>query len=304
MRRTNVELGYYPGCALHGSSNDYEQSLRACLEALGVRLREPADWICCGATAAHALNAQLSVALPARNLALARQEGLTELFAPCPLCSMQLHKANAALADARTRRAVSEIVELEVDSSVRVMNAVEIFQQIGCEAIRERATVSLAGFKPACYYGCLLTRPPKTVNFDDAENPQSMETLLEMLGAEPVPWSHKTECCGAGLTLANEDAVLELSHGILDSARRHGTNCLVVACPMCHVNLDMKQADIERRYATQHGLPVYYLSDLVGRALGLDDRTLGINRHFVAERPVRQPERPRHTEQRLAPVGR
>ena len=163
-----------------------------------------------------------------------------------------------------------------------MVNAVEIFQRIGTDTIRQRATVSLAGLKPACYYGCLLTRPPKTVNFDDAENPQSMETLLETLGAEPVQWSHKTECCGAGLTLANEDAVLELSHGILDSARRHGADCLVVACPMCHVNLDMKQADIERRYATEHELPVYYLSDLVGRALGLDDRTLGIERHFVA----------------------
>lgn len=279
-----MDIGYYPGCALHGSSNDYEQSLRACLEVLGVHLREPADWICCGATAAHALNARLSVALPARNLALARQEGLTELFAPCPLCSMQLHKANAALSDAGTCRQLSEIVELEADASVRVVNAVEIFERVGAEAIRQRATVSLAGLRPACYYGCLLTRPPKTVNFDDAEDPQSMEALLETLGAEPVAWSHKTECCGAGLTLADEAAVLELSHGILDSARRHGANCLVVACPMCHVNLDMKQADVERRYAEQHAMPVYYLSDLVGRALGLDDRTLGVERHFVTGR--------------------
>jgi heterodisulfide reductase subunit B len=277
-----VDIGYYPGCALHGSSNDYEQSLQACLGALDVRLREPEDWICCGATAAHCLNAQLAVALPARNLAVAQRDGLSELLAPCPMCSMELHKANEALTNDATRRRMAEIVELDVTTDTRVLNLIEVFQDIGIERILEQATTSLDELRPACYYGCLLTRPPETVRFDDCENPQSMEQLLTALGASPVRWNYRTECCGAGMTLSDESTVLELSHRILRDAREHGANCLVVACPMCHVNLDMKQADIDRRFDTRHDLEVFYLSDLVGRALGLDDQTLGIDRHFVA----------------------
>jgi heterodisulfide reductase subunit B len=108
-----------------------------------------------------------------------------------------------------------------------------------------------------------------------------METLLAALGAKTVDWNYKTECCGAGLTMANEESVLELSHKILANAASHGANCVVVACPMCHVNLDMKQEDIERRYSVRHDMAIYYLSDLVGMALGLSDDALGINRHFV-----------------------
>ena len=108
-----------------------------------------------------------------------------------------------------------------------------------------------------------------------------MEAVVAALGGTTVEWNYKTECCGAGMTMANEDIVIDLSHKILSNAAAHGANCVVVACPMCHVNLDMKQADIERRTAVRHGMTIYYLSDLVERALGLSDHALGIDRHFV-----------------------
>ena len=110
-----------------------------------------------------------------------------------------------------------------------------------------------------------------------------METILRALGASPVEWNMKTECCGAGLTMADEDVVLELSHKILGNAQEHGADCMVVACPMCHVNLDMKQPEVERRYGCRHDMAVYYLSDLVGLALGIDQHALGIDRHFVVK---------------------
>ena len=279
------DVGYYPGCALHGSSNDYGASVRACLSALGVELRELDDWICCGATAAHSLNHKLAVCLPARNLAIAQRDGFGELLAPCPMCSMELMKARSALgASEELRREVSEIVELDVNPNVNVVNLIQVFQGIGLEKIKAKAIRTLAEYRPACYYGCLLTRPPETLRFDDCEHPSSMETILAALGAEPVDWNFKTECCGAGLTMADEDTMLDLSQKILANAVRHGANCIVVACPMCHVNLDMKQPDIERRYRCRHDLPVFYLSDLVGLALGLDEKALGINRHFVEKR--------------------
>ena len=280
-----MEIGYYPGCALHGSSNDYERSVRACLELLGVRLRELDDWICCGATAAHSLNHKLAVALPARNLALAERDGLHEMLAPCPMCSMELIKASQLLSrDAGLRREMSEIVELDVTGSTQVINLIQVFQQVGVEKLKELAVRQLDEFKPACYYGCLLTRPPEALRFDDCEQPRSMETLLAALGAQPVDWNYRTECCGAGMTMANEATVLDLSHKILTNAAAHGANCLVVACPMCQVNLDMKQADVQRKYGVRHEMVVYYLSDLVGLALGLTEEKLGVNRHFVVSR--------------------
>jgi heterodisulfide reductase subunit B2 len=280
-----LEIGYYPGCALHGSSNDYEASVRACLIALGVELRELDDWICCGATAAHSLNHKLAVALPARNLAIAQRDGLDELLAPCPMCSMELIKAGTALAACPSlRKEISQIVELDVQGGTQVLNLIQVFQKVGIEYIRQRAVKPLAEFRPACYYGCLLTRVPESMQFDDCEQPSSMETLLAALGARPVEWNYKTECCGAGMTMADEDTVLGLSHRILANAADHGANCIVVACPMCHVNLDMKQADIDRRHEVRHGMVVYYLSDLVGLALGIDEHTLGIDRHFVVRK--------------------
>jgi heterodisulfide reductase subunit B2 len=280
-----MEIGYYPGCALHGSSNDYETSVRGCLGKLGVELKELDDWICCGATAAHSLNHKLAVALPARNLALAKRDGMNELLAPCPMCSMELLRAKRALsACPRLQKEISEIVEFEVDGSTQVLNLIQVIQKVGVEAISQKVVRPLTGYRPACYYGCLLTRPPRDVQFDDCEQPRSMETLLAALGAEPVGWNFRTECCGAGMTMADEETVLDLSHKILNDAAAHNASCVVVACPMCHVNLDLKQADIERRFGVRHDLVVYYLSDLVGLALGIDEHSLGIDRHFVVEK--------------------
>lgn len=276
-----MNIGYYPGCALHGSSNDYEQSLRACLSALEVNLDEISDWICCGATAAHSLNHKLSLALPARNLALAERQGFAKVIAPCPLCSMQLMKVKKAASDAELRQELSEIVELDLRGTADILNLIQLFQKIGLERLKAAVHAPLTSLAAACYYGCLLTRPPNVVHFDDFEQPNSMEQLLQGLGAKTVEWNYKTECCGAGMTMAKEETVLDLAHKILSNAAAHGANAVVVACPMCHVNLDMKQSAVERRYGEKLGLVVYYLSDVVGLALGISAEQLGTNRHFV-----------------------
>lgn len=280
-----MDFGYYPGCALHGSSYDYETSVRACMKKLEIGLNELDDWICCGATAAHTLNAKLATALPARNLAIAERDGLKNIFAPCPMCSMELIKVGNQLKESESLRAeISDIVENKVTGKTDVLNLIQVFQQIGFEKIAEMATRKLGEFKPACYYGCLLTRPPEDLKFDDPEHPSSMETLLATLGAVPVDWNYQTECCGAGLTLCEDSIVLNLTNKILKNARQHGANCIVTACPMCHVNLDMKQAAIEKKYSEKYDMVVYYLSDLVGLALGLSEEELCINQHFVVKK--------------------
>jgi len=277
-----INIGYYPGCALHGSSNDYEKSVRSSLDKLGVSLKEIDDWICCGASGAHMINKKLGTALPLRNLAIAERDGVKELLAPCPLCSMELLKAKQKInADESLRKEMADIVELPLSGTCDVLNLVQIFQKVGFDNIIEQATVKLNDFKPACYYGCLMVRPPRVVQFDDPEHPSSMETLLAGLGAEPVEWNYKTECCGAGLTLADGATVERLVGKILKNAKDHGANSMVAACPMCIVNLDMKQSATEKRIGETLNLPVYSLSDLVGIALGLSKKELAIDKHFV-----------------------
>jgi heterodisulfide reductase subunit B2 len=279
-----MNIGYYPGCALHGSSNDYEQSLKACLGALDVNLKEVSDWICCGATAAHSLNHKLSMALPARNLAMAERDGFKQVFAPCPLCSMQLLKAREAVKDEDVRCELSQVVEAEIKGDAEVLNLIQLLQNIGLDRLKTAVKQPLESITAACYYGCLLLRPPKLVNFDDCEQPSSMESVLAALGAKTVDWGYKTECCGAGMTMASAETVVELAYKILNNASEHGATSMVVACPMCHVNLDMKQAAVEKRYGKKFNMTVYYLSDLVGLALGLSTQQLGIDRHFVTGR--------------------
>ena len=216
-----MNLGYYPGCALHGSSDDYEQSLRACFGALGVELKEIDEWICCGATAAHSLNPKLSIALPARNLALASQAGFTEMLAPCSMCSMQLLRAQRRMEHAPALvEEITQIVEAKPNGT-RVLNLIQAFEHVGLDAIKAAVKKPLEDLPVACYYGCLLTRPPEIVEFDDCEQPVSMEAVLVALGAKPVDWNYKTECCGAGMTLADEETVLDLSHKILSDAAAH-----------------------------------------------------------------------------------
>ncbi len=281
-----MNFGYYPGCALHGSSNDYEQSIRACMKTLGVGLAEVDDWICCGATAAHSLNHKLAVALPARNLAVAQKQGHAEMVAPCPMCSMQLLRAQHEMGkDAGLKAEIARIIETEMDGGPKVLNIIQVFERIGLKELGAAVKNPLKDLKPACYYGCLLVRPPSVTDFDDAEQPESMEKVVNALGAKAVAWNYKTECCGAGMTMASPETVLELSNKILANAAAHGANCLVTACPMCHVNLDMKQADIQARYGVTYNLPVYYLTDLVGMALGLSASELGTDRHFVVAQP-------------------
>ncbi|MDR1270386.1 MAG: CoB--CoM heterodisulfide reductase iron-sulfur subunit B family protein [Planctomycetaceae bacterium] len=283
-----MDIGYYPGCALHGSSYDYEKSVRACMKQLQIGLRELDDWICCGATAAHNINKKLATALPARNLAIAERDGIEQLFAPCPMCSMELIKVGNELRNSESlRNEMSQIVEDTVAGKTEIVNLIQIFQRVGLEKLTTAVTKKLDGYKPACYYGCLLTRPPKDLKFDDCEQPSSMEILLRALGAEPVDdWNYKTECCGAGLTLADDSIITDLSGKILHNAQKHGANCMVVACPMCHVNLDMKQSAIESKYKEQLNLPVYYLSDLVGIALGIPEKELCLDKHFVKTKPA------------------
>jgi len=277
-----MKIGYYPGCSLTGTGKEYDISLRKVLALLDVDVEEIRDWCCCGATSAHATNHLLSIALPARNLLLAQQQNLNELFAPCAACYSRLICAKHEITtDAKLKEKVEFVLEEEFNSSTEIINIVQLFQKIGKEKIASQIKVNLKGIKAACYYGCLLVRPHDITKFDDVEEPSLMEDILSVTGVGTVKWNYKTECCGGAHSIARKDIVTFLSKNILDDAKRNGADVIVVACPMCHSNLDMRQRAIKKEYNQHEEMPILYLSELIGVAFGLSSKQLGIDLHFV-----------------------
>lgn len=275
-----TKLGYFPGCSLHATSKEYDVSLAAVARVLELELAEIRDWSCCGASSAHAVDHRLAIALSARNLSLAEEQGLDRVLAPCAACFSRLATARHALAgDGRLAREVAPMLQRPFRNSVEVLNVAAVLADLA-SAIQAKAS-PLTGLRVACYYGCLLVRPPEVVRFDDPEAPTSMERVVEATGATAVRWSKRLECCGGGFSLPRSSSVVRLGRAILADAKAAGAQALVVACPMCHSNLDLRQAAMEAR-GEPLGLPVLFLTQLVGLALGVDASSLGLERHFVS----------------------
>jgi heterodisulfide reductase subunit B2 len=285
-----MNYAYYPGCSLKGSSKGYEESLLAVCGTLGVGLDELDDWNCCGATAYSAVDQMKAFAMTARNLALA--EGTADgtdpvdLVAPCAGCYMTLLKTQRYLKQHRsvadTIGGAFEAAGLHYDGRVRVRHPLDLLvNDIGLERVAEAVTRPLRGLRVACYYGCLLVRPYAA--FDDQHNPTTMDRLMEALGAEPIDWPLKTRCCGGSccggpLVGTIREAGLHLISVLLREARRRDADVLATACPLCQFNLECFQERVGREFGEPVELTVGYFTQLLGLALGLDERRLGIQR--------------------------
>jgi heterodisulfide reductase subunit B2 len=276
-----MTLGFYPGCSLKGSSREYSESVLALAKAFEIELIEINDWNCCGATAAHNLNKDLSLALPARILALAEKQGLTDVLVPCAACysrlAITLHELNE---DESLKSRISEVIGMELLGSVRLFNIIQFLEKYFAPLLETRVTRPF-GKKVACYYGCLLVRPNSVLHFDREEEPQSMDALMAKAGAQPIDWAFKTECCGAGLSVSRTDTVARLSGKIVMDASERGAEAIIVACPMCHSNLDMRRGNINKFLGFKSSIQVLYITQALGLAVGLDPTELGTQRHFV-----------------------
>jgi len=274
-----VKIGYYPGCSSSGTGKEYDISLRKVLNLLDVQLEEINDWSCCGATSAHATNHLLSEALPARNLIIAEEQKLSEIVAPCAACYNRLIVTQHDLkTNTQLEKEISDLLGKNVGKSISIINIIELFERIGKERIIEKKKNDLNGIKAACYYGCLLVRPFNITHFDDPEQPTSMEKIISATGATAVDWNYKIECCGGAHSFAHKEIVVDLSKKIIDDARLHGADVIVVACPMCHSNLDMRQ----RAMKNHQEMPVLYLSEFIGLSLGIEPKELGMGLHFIS----------------------
>ncbi|GFN23607.1 MAG: CoB--CoM heterodisulfide reductase iron-sulfur subunit B family protein [Thermoanaerobacteraceae bacterium] len=279
-----MKVSYYPGCSLQSTASEYGASTEAVLEALGITVKELPDWNCCGATSGHAVYPDLHQALSFRNLVIAEGEGL-DLVVPCAACYNALRSTQEALAGGgpearRLKEEMEDLLGRQYQGKVRVLHILEFLarEEVG-ELISARMRIPLSGLKLAAYYGCLLTRPPRTVSFEtNPEQPRLMDTLLARLGSQPVSWSHKTECCGASLSIPAPEIVYNLVGKIIQAARRAGADAIVTACPLCQTNLDGRQPEGEK-------IPVFFLTELVGVALGLTPHAW-LRKHLVDARPL------------------
>lgn len=279
-----MSYAYYPGCALTGFAAGYDRSARAVMAALGHPLEELNDWTCCGAGATSAVDPHLTVALSARNLALAEAEGKDVLTA-CTACYTNLRKARTIItggtpAGRVAREALAETGRA-VSGQAQVKHLLQVLRdEVGLEAVKGRVALPLKGLRVAAYYGCQLGRPAGGAV--DAEIPTDLDDLALALGARTVAWKGKTHCCGGATVITKEELALELIDHLLTSAETAGAQVIVTACPMCHLNLDVYQPRVNEVRVRSHRVPVLYFTQLIGVAMGLPARDLGLNAAFIA----------------------
>ncbi len=279
-----MEYLYYPGCSLEGAARHYDESLRAVFAALGLGLRELEDWNCCGATMYMSVSETTSLAISARNLALAGRDGNRDLVAPCSACYTVLLKTNRFLAqNPELRDKVDRALQgagLRYQLNVRVRHPLDVLvNDVGIERIAAAARRRLDGLPFAPYYGCQIVRPER--GFDDREFPETMDRLLEALGARAVYFPMKTRCCGGMLMTTFPDVCLKLIQELLACASDNGAACIVTTCPMCQINLEAYQKRVNTTFQTQYEIPVVFFTQLVGVALGCSDEALGLGRNLI-----------------------
>lgn len=276
LGQPQMQFAYYPGCSLHATGQEYDASTCAALAALGVTLVEIEGWVCCGASSAHAASSELALNLPAINLALAQAAGHGDLLAPCAACYNRSKVADHALRhDPARRQAVEAAVGFDYTGAVSVRNPLEVVHDlIGLATVHARVSRRLDALKVVSYYGCLLVRPPRQIGFDDPEHPRIMDAVLRALGAEVRDWSYAVDCCGGSLSVPRRDMAMRLVTGLVRHAHEAGAAAIVTACPLCQMNLEMRQAD-------SPPMPVFYFTELMGLAFGLPQAVSWWGKHLI-----------------------
>ena len=281
LAKESLEFSYYPGCSLESTACEYNDSVLQVFAALGVGLHELEDWSCCGASSAHSLSRRLSLALPTRNQAIAQKAG-RDVVMPCAACFNRHKTADYALRNDPQRRAfLQNAAGFEFNGSVQVRPLLGVVsQEIGLERVESQVRRPLRSLKVVGYYGCLLVRPHEITQFEDPEHPTLMNRLLEALGAEARTWSNATDCCGGGLSLTKSSTATRLVTRLADRAREAGADAIVTSCPLCQVNLEMRQGGAAPR------LPIFYFTELMGLAFGLEAARNWWGKHLVSPKAL------------------
>jgi heterodisulfide reductase subunit B len=276
-----VKVSYYPGCSLHSTGLEYGKSTLEVCKILGIELNELSDWNCCGASSAHCTDEVLAIELATRNLVTAEDAGL-DLVIPCAACFQRLKVAEKHIQEGK-----KPVIDTPYQGKVPIKHLLDyLVEEENLKGIKEKIKKPLNGLKAVCYYGCLITRPPKVTDAKKYENPQTMDELLSLLGVEVYPWSYKTDCCGGNLMLARPDIIAQLSGKLIQMAEEAGADCVATACPLCQANLDTKQLVISKNLGREVRFPIFYFTELLGLAFGSGDAEQWLKRHIVDPRDL------------------
>lgn len=250
-----MNIAYYPGCSLSGTAVDYNRSIQDICQRLGINLIEIPDWNCCGASSAHMTNNEVAMRLSMRNLLMVKDRKL-DILIPCPACFQRLKAADKALRENPGHWDVDEYAPdfnlIHISTFLSRPDILEKFSNLVNSPIQDMPV--------ACYYGCLSLRPPHITDAPNHELPNTLESIVSAIGARPVSWSHRTECCSGSLTMARPDIARKLVGDIVRAAKRAGAAALVTDCPMCQANVESRQLD--NTESTDY-LPVYFATELI-----------------------------------------
>ena len=296
-----MKIPYYPGCTLHERALDFDKASRECARALDIELDELETWTCCGAVFPLTTDSVMEILAGVRNLAYAARQG-DKVVTLCSFCYNVLKRTNYALradpekrekanlflrADTETRENIGSYLKEDYLGQVEVLHYIEMLRDVvGFDKVRDRVKTDLSGLKVAPYYGCMLLRPKKEMEFDDPEQPQVFEDLLNSMGCDVVDFPMKTECCGGFQVARDEETAVACSQTIVNSASRRDADLIVTTCPLCRYNLDALQKKMEKRVTGFRSIPVIYFTQLLGIALGIDDEYLDFSDNYVDPRPV------------------
>ena len=268
-----MELSYYPGCTAHSTAIEYEKSIEAVLNVLGINIKEIDDWNCCGSGPAKNISDNLVVNLSARNIKIAENIG-KDLLVPCAGCYASMKKSEFALKNSSLKDEIEKTVDFKYQGNIKIEYILETFLNIGIDKIKEHVKKPLSNIKAVCYYGCAIIRPSEVVEFDTPENPTSMDVLMEAIGVELLKWPCKVDCCGGDAALTNPALASKLINKLVDYAKEAGADCIITSCGLCQANIDTKQ-DLTSP------LPVLYFTELMGEAFQVGDRSTWWKKHIV-----------------------
>jgi heterodisulfide reductase subunit B len=265
-------------------------SIRAIADKIGLELVEPDGWVCCGTTPAHSTDHVLATSMPMKSLARVEQSGHSYVTVPCPSCFTRFRTAlHDCASDPELKHKVTATTKYTPSPQLKVDHLLTtIAERVGPERVAAAVTRPLEGLKVVCYYGCVITRPPELTGATDCEYPMSMDHLMQAIGAESLDWSYKTECCGVSLLFTQLPVVMDMCHKVLDNAKEVGAQAIIVACPLCQANLDVRQQQTGEEYGRDYDLPILYFTQLMGLAFGLEPAALGLEKHFVSAKPLLQ----------------
>ena len=282
------KFAYFPGCSLEKMASSYHKSALETTKAYDIELQELDDWNCCGATTYFHVDQLLAHTLVARNLALAEKEGL-DLVAPCSACYKNAFFTNKVIKDdpdlAEHINFALEEDDLQFNGEIDVHHLIEIFaNDVGVDKLKKGVINPLKGLSIAPYYGCQIVRPRK--NGEEIENPQYFEDIISAMGAEPTNFPERLRCCGGSLIMTSREAALDMVRILLQSAEKNGAHVIATACPLCQVNLECYQEQVNEEFGTDFKMPILYFTQLLGLALGLSPKKLGIGIELVSATPV------------------